>query len=86
MFNDIGRKIKILADVLCRMGIVASVLGGIVTMLESEGEQIFVGGLIIIFGSLFSWFGSFFIYGYGELIDKVSTIETYITREHVTKD
>ena len=34
----------------------------------------FVGILVIAIGSLFSWVGSFCLYGFGELIEKTTEI------------
>ena len=70
MFENIGRKIKTLAETLCWLGIVVSVLAG----LTITGKDIIVGLLVLIIGSLCSWIGSFFAYGFGELIEKTTEI------------
>ena len=80
MFRNIGRKIKKLALVLFWISLVIGVLGSLITgivMIATAGRwspgMVFAGIGIIIFGSgitfLFSWIGSFFMYGYGQLID-----------------
>jgi len=80
VFNNIGRKIKTLAVVLfwimMILGVLGSLIGGI-SMIATTGRYddtgVVFGILIIIFGSgfafLFSWIGSFFMYGFGQLID-----------------
>lgn len=73
MFNNIGSKIKALAKVICWIGIIASIIGGIGCIVADE-DMILYGLLIAIFGSLFSWIGSFFTYGFGELIDNSSKL------------
>ena len=90
MFNNIGRKIKALAKVLCWIGIIASILGGIGMIAAgssytysfgygySSGPSVLVGVLTIIFGSLFSWIGSFFAYGFGQLIEDTEEIRESI--------
>ena len=73
MFNNIGGKIKALAKVICWIGIIASVIGGIVLMIHDE-DMILYGILTAVGGALFSWIGSFFTYGFGELIDNTSKL------------
>ena len=70
VFDDIGGKIKTLAKVLTVIGIAASIILGLV--LISDVPWLGVG--IIVFGSLFSWIGSFLLYGFGELIDNTAVI------------
>lgn len=67
MYNNIGGKIKSLAEILCILGIIACVLIG----MNFRGA---ISLFIIIVGSIASWVGSFFMYGFGELIEKVSTL------------
>ncbi len=56
----------------------ASVYGGSsYSSLESSGNSAYIGMQSMIWGvviSLFSWLGSFPIYGFGELIEKVTEI------------
>ena len=74
MFNNIGGKIKALAKVMCWIGIVMSVLSGIMTIVAGASSYdatsaIVSGVVIIIVGPLLSWIGSFFTYGFGELVE-----------------
>ena len=83
MFNHIGRKIKGLAKFICWLGIILSVLVGIIMILGGSNVDVsgvegaealqslgWVGGvLFIIIGCLVSWIGSFFTYGFGQLIE-----------------
>ena len=80
MFDNIGSKLKTLAKVLCWIGIVLSVVAAIVMFTaasySNSGESYVVMGLItLIVGPLLSWVNSFVLYGFGELIDKTSSIE-----------
>ena len=68
MFDNIGAKIKKLAEIITIGGIIVSV--GIGTMNEN-----FRGIVIALLGSLVSWISSFLLYGFGELIEKVTAIE-----------
>ena len=90
MFKNIGKKIKGLAKFICWLGIILSVLigvimitGGSVDMSGIEGAENlqglqsmgWVGGvLFIIIGCLASWIGSFFTYGFGQLIENTDKI------------
>ena len=71
MFNNIGGKIKVLAKVLCWVGIAFSVIMGIIILAGGETVHVTINGeyssvsnvpagiLTIVLGSLFSWIGSF---------------------------
>lgn len=82
MFDNIGKKIKSLANVLCWIGIVVSVITAIIMFVaaeegsyKTEGLYTGLGFAFLIIGPLSSWVSSFFMYGFGELIDKVCDIE-----------
>lgn len=68
MFDNIGSKIKTLAQVICWIGIIASIIIGFVLMVQDE-DTVFIGILTMILGSLGSWTGSFITYGFGQLIE-----------------
>ena len=65
MFDNIGGKIKTVASTLTVLGIILSILAGLITLLDGEISGLFV----MIFGSLFSWLGSFLLYGFGQLVE-----------------
>lgn len=79
MFNNIGEKIKKLAEILCYIGILLSAIVGLVVMFVGGSSRsrvpLLIGLLIILIGALISWVGSFFTYGFGELIVKATEIE-----------
>ncbi len=68
MFDNIGGKIKTLAQVVTWIGIIASVISGFAIMSIDE-EMIFVGLMVMIFGALMSWVSSFVLYGFGQLVE-----------------
>ena len=74
MFNNIGRKIKMLAKCMCWLGIIASVISGIAIISEDSyyNSTIVPGILVAVGGSFLSWIGSFFTYGFGELVENSS--------------
>ena len=69
MFYDIGKKIKTLAKVVCWIGIIGSVIGGIVMIATMGSVGVLSGLLTIVLGVLFSWIGSFVLYGFGEMVE-----------------
>ena len=81
MFDNIGGKIKALAKVLCWLGIIASVISGIAIIVMasqnrySSGTGVVSGLLTIVLGCLGSWIGSFFTYGFGQLIENTDRIK-----------
>ena len=70
MFENIGKKIKNLASIICWIGIIASVIIGLILF----NSSVSAGLITIIAGSLISWIGSFFMYGFGEIVE--SSINT----------
>ena len=78
MFSNIGKKIKILAIVLCCAGILASLIAAIILFRQSTRYYNTTGiGFAVLFGgSLVSWVCSFFTYGFGELIDRTASIDS----------
>lgn len=82
MFDNIGKKIKSLASILCWVGIIASVITAIIMFImveegpySTEGLFMGLGFAFLIIGPLSAWASSFFMYGFGELIDKTCDIE-----------
>ena len=69
MYKDIGKKIKTLAELICWIGIIISLISGCALM-GANG----IGILVIILGALGSWTGSFLLYGFGELVDNSTKI------------
>jgi len=79
MFSNIGGKIKGFAAFICAIGIFCSIVAGVMIMLADE-SAIALGLIIAVVGSLISWLGSFFSYGFGQLIENsdklVKMVET----------
>ena len=69
MFNYISEKIKSMAKIFCSLGIIVSIFCAV--LLFMEGPQ---GLIVLIVGPMFSWLGSLIMYGFGELIEKVTEI------------
>lgn len=73
MYDNIGSKIKTLAKVVFVIMAILSVILGIVvaaTAVEDYNEEKAPLGLLIAgIGILLSWVGTFFLYGFGQLIE-----------------
>ena len=82
MFSNIGGKIKKLAIILCILGMIGSVIYGIVCFANSNRYEnlTLYGILILVGGCLVSWIISFFVYGYGELIERAASIDNRLAK------
>ena len=76
MFDNIGGKIKTLAEATCVLGILGSVIWAIATLMQSDYYHVTILESILILGlgSLGAWVGSFITYGFGELIENTTRI------------
>ncbi len=77
MFNNIGSKLKALAMAVCALGMLASLIFAISLWIQNNSVQgtIFTGIVVLVLGCLASWIGSFFTYGFGELIENTDEIK-----------
>lgn len=79
MYENIGGKIKTLAKVICWIGIVLSIVFGLILLIalstDSPAIGIAVAIPVTVLGAFLSWIGSFTLYGYGELIELTAKIE-----------
>lgn len=84
MFDNIGGKIMTLALVICLLGMVASVISGVVLIFS---DMTVVGLVTIVAGCLGSWLGSFCLYGFGHLIECMDDVRDSLkVIERNTKD
>ena len=73
MFDRIGSKIKGLSSIITWLGIIISCVSGFV-LISGGDEQILIGIIVMVVGSLMAWISSFLLYGFGELIEKTCII------------
>ena len=99
MFNNIGKKIKIVAKVFFWIFTVISIIAGISIIVAAAstsaryynsyyglggamapvvGSTVLSGVLIMILGPLFSWLANIVLYGFGELIERATSIDNKI--------
>lgn len=74
LFEDVGNKLKRLAKGIFVIEAIAAILAGFMILL-SDIELILLALLTMICGPLVALISSWFLYGFGELIDKTSWIE-----------
>ena len=92
MWDNIGSKIKVLAKVIAWIGIICSIIGGIVLFVIGlkmrYGGALYVGlgFAAIIGGSLISWISSWFMYGFGEIIHNTEIIRRNISKNENKSD
>ena len=67
MFDKVGGKIKVLAQVYAILGIVISLIVSVCMVVIFKNLIISLG--IAVGGFLFFWISSLFIYGFGQLIE-----------------
>ena len=71
MFDNIGSKIKGLAQALFGLEIIASVIVGVVLIENTKGLSL----LYVLAGLIVALVSAWVLYGFGEIIDKLCAIE-----------
>jgi len=82
MFEHSGAKLKVWAKIIAWVGIIASVITGIVVIsggavmryYMSDNLLVWPGILIMVVGSLASWIGSLFIYTFGDIAEQTEAM------------
>jgi hypothetical protein len=72
VYENIGKKIKVLAQVIFILESIAAVITGIVLWIDIEEGWC---AIVLFGGPVVAWISSWLLYGFGELIDKVCDIE-----------
>lgn len=76
MYTDIGKKIKSWAKVVCIAEAIAAVIGALIMMFSAEdGIMMAIGLFLLVGGPVVAWVSSWLLYGFGEIIDKLTEIE-----------
>ena len=74
MYDNIGKKIKIMAKVIFVIGLIISLIAGFIIIGISQ-QLVLISLLIFVVGPIFFWISTWLLYGFGELIDKTCDIE-----------
>ncbi len=81
MFDQIGQRIKTLAVVITVIGMIISVIMGC-DYIFNKSRRVY--GLIVIVGGIIaSYIGSFILYGFGEIIDKLCDISKSLNEQKI---
>lgn len=75
MFEKVGKKIKAVVVLVFGLETLASLIFGFIIMSEGEKYSVLIGLSIVIGGPIVAWISSWLLYGYGEIIDKLTDIE-----------
>ena len=67
MYNNVGKKIMVLAQILGWVGLIAGIITWIVLLSNYEK----VGGWLSLLGGILSFVFSWFMYGFGQLVQDV---------------
>ena len=84
MFDNIGGKIKFLAQISTIIGIIGYLILGLI-ICNTDEDFILIGVLIIFIGAILSWVSSFLLYGFGELIENSSVLVKHIKSQKVNE-
>ena len=75
MFKKIGSKIKGLAVAVFLVEAVTAAISGIAILADARhDDEIMAGLLVLVLGPVVAWVSSWLLYGFGELIAKVSEL------------
>lgn len=69
MFDNIGRKIKILAIVVFVLEMLAGIIAGFTFGSNTDWKEPFRAILIIIASPFLAWISAFVLYGFGQLVE-----------------
>ena len=91
MFNNVGRKVKKFAKVVCWVGIIVSVLGGIALFAsgyDTRDAEVLcpVGIVLAVLGPFFSWIGSLTIYAVGEAAENSAIAANLAIKADLERD
>lgn len=79
MFDNIGRKMQNLAKFCCIMGIIAASITGLILIINSNGfAGALIGIIVTAVAILFAWIGSWFLYGFGSIIENSQKKREYM--------
>lgn len=73
MYENIGKKIKVLAKVFAIIEAAAAVIAGMSMM--TDDDTAFIGFLLMLIGPVIAWVSSWVLYAFGEGVDKLCDIE-----------
>lgn len=79
MFDNIGGKIKTVVKTTCIVEIISCVITGVVLLVN---EQTWQGFSVMFGGSILAWISSFYMYGFGQLVENSDIIAKQCGRQN----
>lgn len=73
MYKNVGKKIMVLAQVLGWILLIAGIISALISLTDSTSRNDWIGGIGLA-GGIFCFISSWFLYGFGQLIDDVRII------------
>ena len=87
LYSNIGSKIKNWAKWVFIVAAIASVIGAICMMASCEDSWMLVVGMIVlVVGPFIAWVSSWLLYGFGEIIVKLTAIERNTRSTNANKE
>ena len=88
MYHNIGGKIKVLARIVCAIGIIAALLTAVGLWINNSSfhPTMAAGLTILLAGSVATYVTSLFIYGFGELIESTSKIRSMMQQDRTEEE
>lgn len=83
MYDNIGNKIKTLAKWMFIVEAIGAIITGI-SLIATDDDLILLGLLIILCGPIVAWVSSWFVYGYGQLIQNSDIIADEYKRKNIS--
>ena len=71
VFTNSGSKIQTLAVVICGLGILTSIVYGLIACLRFS---VLIGILVIVVGPVAAWLNMLFTYAFGEMVENINFI------------
>ena len=85
MYEDIGYKIKTLIKTVCIIAMIVTIIASVLMIVMGAYEKNIIvacfGCVCLMIGPFLCYIAGFIIYGYGELIDRVTSIEEFLVPE-----
>ena len=90
MFNNVGGKIKVWAQIICYVGIALSILGCLGNLVEAinfyDSETAVLWVLRLVLYPIGVWISSAFLYGIGQLVENSDTLIDLLTDDEDSED
>lgn len=80
MYDNVGNKLKTISVLFMVLGVLLSIVTGIILIVISNSFMLY-GVIIIIIGPILSWIGSLVLYGFGQLVENSDILVSQNNKE-----